>query len=144
VDPSAPARSDGSPERFTAAAHAAACSLHAVFVDPHDIKPVYVCSNPEEAKHDRGLRVYTTPLNPPAPNGTVAPLEPTADQIQAAEEAERIVQQRHAEAQRAEAERREGLEVAGRLRGAFLASTVQRSGRAGTTPTWRTSRSWRA
>jgi ParB/RepB/Spo0J family partition protein len=130
VDPSAPTRADGSPERFTAAAHAAACSLHAVFVDPNEIKAVYVCTNPEEAKHDRGLRVYTAPLNPPAPNGTAAPIVPTAEQIQAAEEAERTEQQRRAEAQRAEAERREGLEVAGRLRAAFLTNTVQRSGKA--------------
>jgi ParB/RepB/Spo0J family partition protein len=129
VDPSAPARDDGSPERFSAAAHAAACGFHAVFVDPNEIKAVYVCTNPEEAKHTRGLRVYTTPLNPPAANGSAAPVEPTAGQIQVAEEAERAEQQRRAESERAEAERREALEVAGRLRGAFLGSTIQRSGK---------------
>jgi ParB/RepB/Spo0J family partition protein len=130
VDPSAPASEDGSPARFTAAAHAAACSFHAVFVDPHEIRPVYVCTNPEEAQHSKGVRTFTTPLNPSGPNGTPGPAEPTEAERQAAEEAERAEQQRIAEAQRAEAERREALEVAGRLRATFLASTVQRSGKA--------------
>jgi ParB/RepB/Spo0J family partition protein len=129
ADPDASARDDGSPERFTPAAHAAACSFHAVFVDPHDIRPVYVCTNPDEARHIRGTRVYTAPINPSPPAAAAVP-EPTPEQTQAAQEAERAEEKRRAEARRQEAQRREALEVAGRLRTAFLTSTVQRSGRA--------------
>ena len=129
VDPAAPAGDDGSPGRFTPAAHAAGCSFHAVFVDPHDIRAVYVCTNPDEAQHVTLGRVHTAPITSTGPAGAAAP-EPTPEQVQAAQEAERAEEERRAEARREEAERRENLEVAGRLRGAFLTSTIQRSGRA--------------
>jgi ParB/RepB/Spo0J family partition protein len=128
VDPEASAQDDGSPARFTPAAHAAACRFHAVFVDPNDFKAVYVCTNPDEAQHVRGTRVYTGPITATSQPGTVT--APTPEQVQAAEEAERAEEERRAEARREEAERRESLEIAGRLRSAFLTTTVQRSGKA--------------
>jgi ParB/RepB/Spo0J family partition protein len=129
LDPKAPAQDDGGAGRFTPATHAAACAFHAVFVDPHDIKAVYVCTNPEQANHVNGAVVYTVSMRPAAQPGAAA-AEPTPEQVRAAEEAQRAEEERNAEAQRQEAERRESLEVAGRLRSAFLTSTVGRSGKA--------------
>ena len=129
VDPGAAERDDGSPARFTPAAHAAACSFHAVFVDPHDIRPVYVCTNPNEAQHIKGVRTYTASINPTGAADAAAS-GPSPEQIQAAQDAERAEEERRAEARRLEAERRENLEVAGRLRQAFLTATIQRTGKA--------------
>jgi ParB/RepB/Spo0J family partition protein len=129
VDPQAPAQDDGSPGRFTPAAHATACAFHAVFVDPNDIRPIYVCTNPTEAQHVSATRVYTGPITRAA-GATTTAADPTPEELQAAEDAERAEEERRAEARREQAERRENLEVAGRLRTVFVTSTIQRSGKA--------------
>jgi hypothetical protein len=56
--------------------------------------------------------------------------EPTEAERLAAEEARLAEEQRREEAAREEAERRDALEVAARVRRTFLATTVQRSGKA--------------
>ncbi len=135
IDPAVDARPDGTPIPFTPEAHAGACSLHAAFINPYDCRPEHVCTNPAEAGHEGLSRTAAGP--------TVAQLadDPDIDvagaeaerRRQSEEERQRLAEEqerRTAEEQRAEADRREALEVAARLRHTFLTTLVRRSGRA--------------
>ena len=130
VDLTAQPDQDGSLVPFTPETHAAACHLHAVFIHPYDIEPVYVCRNPGAAGH---RTIYERPASAAAPaaEASVDVAAAEAERLREEEERRRQVeeeQRRQAEAEQAEAQRREDLDVAARLRHGFLTTLVQRKG----------------
>jgi ParB/RepB/Spo0J family partition protein len=139
INPGAQVGPDERPVRFTPEAHAAACAFHAAFINSYDSKPEHVCTDPTKAGHE-SIHPQATPVaTPPTPDdadhavGDVDDPAAEAERRRLAEEARQFAEQQQrlqAEAEQAKAEREQALEVAGRLRATFLASTVQRGGKA--------------
>jgi ParB/RepB/Spo0J family partition protein len=139
IDPVVEPGPDGKLTPFTPEAHAAACPLHAVFIHPHDVEPVYVCRNPAEAGHQSvHQRPATTVASPIASAEAVPDADADSGVDGAAAEAERLRQEEERQRQaeelqrqaEAEARRREALQVAAGLRRGFLTTLVGRSGKA--------------
>ncbi len=136
IDPNPKVGPDDPPAPFTPETHAAACTFHAAFVSTYDCKPEYVCTNPAAAGHQSIHRQPAAVAAPPAPDDAGADVDVAvaeADRLRQVEEARQLAaeeQQRRDEADQAEAQRREALQVAAGLRTSFLTILVRRSGRA--------------